>query len=137
MPPRDAPARYSFGFMGAALRPELARIVAEIYLAEGTWAATRARVLASNALQCRTAPSARRMEQEMRLRLSTLTPVQLGLLAVTAGPDCAALSWLATIKHSAFLFDFAADVLRDKLASLDRVLRYSDYETFVDTRTAA
>ena len=137
MPHSAPPSRYSFGFMAASLRPELARIVAEIYLAEGTWAATRARVLASNALQCRTAQSSRRMEQELRIRLTTLTREQLTLLAIAAGPDLAALSWLATIKHSAFLFDYAADVLRDKLASLDRVLRYSDYETFVDTRTAA
>lgn len=131
------PARYSFGFMGASLRPELARIVAEIYLEERTWDATRTRVLSSNALQCRTAPTARRMEQELRLRLTTLTTEQLGLLAVAAGPDRAALSWLAALKHSTFVFDFAADVLRDKLATLDHVLRYSDYESFVDTRTAA
>lgn len=136
MTPRISADRYGFGFMAVSLRPELASIVAEIYLAEGTWAGAKARVLGSNALQCRTAPTARRMEQELRLRLTTLTPEQLALLAVAAGPDRAALSWLATIKHSAFLFDFAADVLRDKLATLDHVLRYSDYETFVDTRTA-
>ena len=130
-------ARYSFGFMGASLRPDLARIVAEIYLQERTWDGTRARVLSANSLQCRTVSTARRMEQELRLRLSTLTAEQLRLLAVAAGPDRAALSWLATLKHATFVFDFAADVLRDKLAPLDDVLRYSDYESFVDTRTAA
>ena len=77
------------------------------------------------------------MEQELRLRLTTLTPAQLALLVAVAGPDRAALSWLAAMKHSAFLFDFAADVLRDKLASLDRSLRYSDYETYVESRTTA
>lgn len=127
------PARYSFGFLGVSLRPDLARVVAEVFVAEGTWEATRARVLATNALQCRTRLTLRRMEQELRLRLSTLTPAQLQLLITAAGPDRVAMAWLATLKQSTFLFDFAAEVLREKLAGTDRVFRYSDYESFLET----
>jgi hypothetical protein len=130
------PPRYSLGFLAASLRPELARIVAEIYLQEGTWAGTKTRVISSNALQCRTAGTTERMEQELRLRLMTLTAEQIALLATAAGPDRAALTWLAAIKRYLFLFEFAADVLRDKLVSLDHVFRYSDYETYVETRSA-
>ena len=136
LPPSTVP-RYHFGFVAASLRPELARIVAEIYIKEGSWADAKARVLASNALQCRTPSSAARMEREIRLRLSTLTPDQIARLTSAAAPDRAALSWLAAFKHSAFLFDFAADVLRDKVSSLDFVFRNSDYETFVDNKAAA
>jgi hypothetical protein len=58
--------RYSFGFLGVSLRPDLARVVAEVFLEEGSWEATRSRVLATNALQCRSRLSLRRMEQELR-----------------------------------------------------------------------
>ena len=38
------------------------------------------------------------------------------------------MAWLAACKHIPFAFDFAAHVLRDKLAIHDPVLRNSDYE---------
>ena len=129
------PIRYSFSFIGASLRPDLARVIAEIFLEEGSWEATRARVLATNALQCRTRQTLRRMEQELRLRLTTLTPAQLQLLVSAAGPDRVAIAWLSALKQAPFLFDFAADVLREKFAGTDRVFRYSDYETFLDSHT--
>lgn len=47
------------------------------------------------------------------------------------------MAWLAMIKFSAFPFEFAADVLRDKLASQDEVLRPSDYEAFVHERSVS
>lgn len=60
--------------MGASLRPELARIVAEHYLAaDGDWDAAKNLILSSNALQCRTTRSALRMERELRQRVNTLT----------------------------------------------------------------
>lgn len=129
------PARYSFGFLGVSLRPDLARVVAEMFLEEKSWEATRARVLATNALQCRTRLTLRRMEQELRLRLSTLTPAQLQLLVTAAGPDRVALAWLSALKQSPFLFDFVVEVLREKLAGTDRVFRFSDYEAFLDAHS--
>lgn len=133
--PGALPIRYSFGFLGVSLRPDLARVIAEVFLEEGSWEATRARVLATNALQCRSHLTLRRMEQELRLRLSTLTPRQIQLLVTAAGPDRVAMAWLATLKQSSFLFDFAVEVLREKLIGTDRVFRFSDYETFLDTHT--
>jgi hypothetical protein len=41
------------------------------------------------------------------------------------------MAWLAAVKHNPFIFRFAAEVLRDKLAAHDPVLRRSDYETYV------
>lgn len=135
MTPGGPTTRYNFGFLGVSLRPDLARLVAELFFEEGSWEATRARILATNALQCRTRLTLRRIEQELRLRLSTLTPAELQLLITAAGPDRVVLAWLAALKQSTFLFDFAAEVLREKLSGTDRLLRYSDYETFLDTHT--
>jgi hypothetical protein len=127
---------YNLSFTAASLRPELARIIAESYLETGDWDLAKARILASNALQSRSASSAVRVERELRQRLQTLTHEQLSLLARSTAEDRAAMSWLAMLKYNAFAFDFATEVLRDKLAAHDPVLRLSDYESFVHLKTA-
>ena len=129
------PDRYNFSFMAASLRPELGRTVAEIYLAEGDWSAAKRRILETNALQCRSASSSIRMERELRQRLVTLTRAELTILATATADDRAAIAWLAVIKHTRFAYELAVEVLRDKLESLDPLLRYSDYETFVETKS--
>jgi len=113
----------------------LARIVVEYFLEAGDWKVAKTRILSSNALQCRSASSATRLERELRQRLETLTPAQMTLLAQATADDRAAMAWLAAIKHINFAFEFAAEVLRDKLAAHDTVLRPSDYETYVDTKS--
>lgn len=127
---------YNFSFMAVSLRPELGRVVAELYLKEGDWSVVKSRVLATNALQCRSSSGSLRMERELRQRLATLTHEQLELLATATAGDRAAIAWLAALKHIRFVFEFAADVLREKLAAQDPVLRYSDYETYVETKSA-
>ncbi len=125
---------YYLGFTAVSLRPELARIIAEAFLASGDWQLARAKVLAENSLQSKSASSTKRVERELRQRLQTLTPLQLETLANSTADDRVAMAWLATIKFSAFPYEFAADVLREKLATHDEVLRPSDYELFVDQR---
>ena len=133
----DNPTRYNLSFTTASLRPELARIVAESYLAAGNWDVAKRRILTSNALQSRTATSAVRVERELRQRLETLTHDQVTLLAKATAEDRAAMAWLAAFKHSAFVFDFVAELLREKLAAHDPILRHSDYETFFDGKSAS
>ena len=122
---------YNFSFTAASLRLELARIVAEAYAAIGDWKAAKEHVLSHNALQARSASSAIRMERELRQRLQTLTNEQLHLLISAPSDSAMAMAWLAVCKYSAFIFDFAAQVLRAKLELLDPVLRPADYEAFV------
>ena len=132
--PPNASFTYNLSFTAASLRPELARIVAECFLATGDWNLAKERILSSNALQCRSAASAIRLERELRQRLGTLTHNQLILVAQATAEDRAALAWLAACKHIQFAFEFAAEVLRDKLAAHDPVLRPSDYEAYVENK---
>lgn len=125
---------YNLGFTAASLRLELARILAEARAATGDWEAAREYVLTHNALQARSASSAIRMERELRQRLRTLTDEQLRLLISAPTDGAMAMAWLSVCKYSAFIFDFAAEVLRAKLDLLDPVLRPSDYEAFVTAR---
>jgi len=124
--------KYNLSFTAASLRPELARIVAEHYLKTGDWVASEQWVLSTNALQCRSAASAIRLERELRKRLKTLNGAEIRILAQATEGDRIAIAWLAALKQNAILFDFAAEVLREKLAVHDSVLRPSDYESFVN-----
>lgn len=125
---------YNLSFTAASLRPELCRIVAELYLTCGSWSEAKQHALASNLLQSRSASSGVRLEREIRQRLQTLTHAQLSILATSTAEDRAAISWLAAMKQHAFLFEFASEVLRDKLAARESVLRPSDYERFLENR---
>jgi len=128
---------YPLGFASLALRPELARIVAHAFLTYSDWEAAKRHVLSTNALQTRTASTAKRVEQELRRRLQSLTRPQLELLAAAPLDTCSALAWLAVIKTTPFIFAFTADVLRDKLDAADLVLRPSDYENFFASQAIA
>ena len=130
-------ASYNLSFTSASLRPELARIVAECFLTLGDWNLVKERILSTNALQCRSASSAARLERELRQRLGTLTWDQMSLLAHATAEDRVFIAWLAACKHSCFAFQFAAEVLRDKMAVHDVVLRPSDYESYFENKSLA
>jgi hypothetical protein len=132
-----ANSSYNLSFTAAALRPELARIVAECFLTVGNWDQVKASILSTNALQCRSTSSAVRLESELRQRLTTLTHDQLTLLAHATAEDRNAIAWLAVCKRIPFAFEFAAEVLRDKFAAHDTVLRPSDYESYMEIKSLA
>lgn len=122
-------------FTAASLRPELSRIVAEVYLDCSDWDEAKNRILENNLLQSRTRSSALRMEREFRQRLQTLSCRQIKVLARDSGDNRIAMAWLAVLKHSAFVFTFASEVLRQKIDDFDPVLRPSDYENFFNTQS--
>jgi hypothetical protein len=125
---------YRLSFTSVSLRPDLARIAADAYLACGTWADARQHVLENNAFQSRSKASLQRMEREIRTRLELLTKNQIALLAEGTSEERAAMAWLAAIKYATLIKEFAADVLRSKLADFDSVLRPSDYNNFIADR---
>lgn len=127
----------SLSFSAASLRPELVRVVAEAFLETGSWAAARDQIIARNSLQLRSPASAVRMERELRQRLMHLTMAELTLAAQGNADERKAIAWLAAQKGSSFVYDFATDVLRGKLAALDPMLRASDYENFLTAQGAA
>lgn len=128
---------YSMSFTAASVRPQLARIVAEIYIQTGNWDETKRRTLSDNLLQARSKATAIRFERELRNRLQMLSPSQINILAASSFDSCTAIAWLSVLKHSAFVFDFAADALRAKLEDGDPILRPSDYESFVAGQTSS
>lgn len=134
--PRSNGETYNLGFRTVSLRPQLARIIAESYLTVGNWSEARDRVVATNALQCRTTGGTERQEREIRRRLMRLTRDQITILAAATADDRAAMAWLAALKDIRFAFDFAAEALREKLAAHDPILRPSDYEAYEDVKSS-
>jgi hypothetical protein len=126
----NEPKPYILSFTAASLRVDLARIMAESFIKLGSWEQTKQFVLATNALQTRSTTTAIRMERELRQRLQTLTQAQIELVAYATLDHRTAMTWLSMLKHSQFVFDFASDLLRSKLETLDPILHPSDYEGF-------
>lgn len=133
MPAREN-SQYNLSFTAASLRPELCRILAELFLETGDWVEAKRRAIETNALQAKSPSTAVRLERELRQRLQTLTHEQIALLASSTADDRSAMSWLAALKHNTFLFELAAELLRDKLAAHEAVLRRSDYERFIEVK---
>ena len=75
------------------------------------------------------------MERELRPRLQTLSHHQLELLVKSGTDTRISLAWLAAVKHSSFLFDFAAEALRSKVETHDYILRESDYRRFIEEKS--
>lgn len=127
-------SRYCLSFTAASLRPELASVIAQVRLEQGDWRKTKAAVLERNALQARSASTAKRLESELRQRLQQLNPSQLELLARGSSDERNAMAWLAVLKRITIALDLTRDVLARKLTSLDPVLRRSDMAAFYEDR---
>lgn len=124
--------RYCLSFTAASLRPELAAVIALIHLEQGNWKLTKAAVLERNALQVRSASTGKRLESELRQRLQTLTPAQLELLARGTNEERTAMAWLAVLKRIQLACDVVQELLAEKLAGMDPVLRRSDMVAFYE-----
>lgn len=124
---------YNLSFTAASLRPELMLVVASHFATSRSWDETKAWVLDTNALQCRSSGSLNRLEREIRPRLQKLTTSQLELLLTCTSGSRTAISWLACLKHAPFLFQFTAETLRRKYEDRDLTLRKSDFYNFVET----
>jgi hypothetical protein len=122
---------YNLGFTASTLRPDLARIVANAYVQEGTWAKAKTAIIRDNLLQYDSHGSSKRMELEMRSRLMNLTENQLIFLAQASIDEATSIAWLAACKRIPFVHDFAVEVLREKLTHQDNILRHSDYEHYL------
>ena len=131
--PVPQPPRYCLSFTAAGLRPELAAVIAAIHLeGQGDWARTKTAVLQRNALQARSASTAKRLESELRQRLERLTAPQLQLLARGTSEERTAMAWLAVLKRIQIAADLSRKVLLEKLSSRDPVLRRSDLTAFYE-----
>jgi hypothetical protein len=121
-------------FTTAALAYRESIVVAEEYQATGDWKIVRDRVVGDNLLQMRTANASKRICQEVISRLRLLTSAQLEIVTGGARLEQNYLLWLAICKRYRFIYDFAADVLREKYLRLNLVLTADDFNAFFNIK---
>ena len=125
---------YSMSFTTATLLYHESLTVAGLYAELGDWDAVREKVIAQNLLQMRTLNSSRRIYQEVTSRLKLLTPGQMALLRQGSRQEQNYLLWLAICKRYRFIYDFAAEVVREKYLRLDLDLAAGDYDAFFNAK---
>jgi hypothetical protein len=129
-----AQTQYSMSFTTGALLSHESILMAELYQELANWDAVRDQVIAENRLQVRTLNASKRICREITSRLKLLTPAQLDLLREGARQEQGYLLWLAVCKRYRFIYEFAAEVVREKYLRLDLDLTYEDYNAFFNAK---
>ena len=126
--------RYSMSFTSGALLYQESLGVANLFEKVGDWDVVRERVMKDNLLQMRTLNASKRIFREVASRLKQLTPAELALLRTGTRQEQNHLLWLAICKRYRFIYDFAADVVREKFLRLDFDLSYDAYDVFFNNK---
>jgi hypothetical protein len=126
--------RYSMSFTSGALLYQESLGVANLLEKVGDWDVVRERVMKDNLLQMRTLNASKRIFREVASRLKQLTPAELALLRTGTRQEQNHLLWLAICKRYRFIYDFAADVVREKFLRLDFDLSYDAYDVFFNNK---
>lgn len=126
--------RYSMSFTTATLLHRESVTLAALLTELGDWNAVREKVIADNLLQMRTLNTSKRIFQEISSRLKQLTPAELALLRDGTRQEQGYLLWLAVCKRYRFLYEFARDVLHEKLHTHDLTLAPEEYDRFFNAK---
>ena len=127
--------KYSFSFTGAsALIPETLT-VAEIYNSNHEWNQTKKKIIDENLLNKIKAVTLEREFQEIRKRIAVLSQDQLNILCNGDREEVKVIILLSIYKIHSFIYDFAIEVLRNKLLQFDNTITESDYNKFVDSKS--
>ena len=127
-------SRYSMSFTSGALLRHESITVAELFNDLADWSGVRDRTIAENRLQMRTRNSSQRVCREVISRLKQLTPAQLEVVLDGSRQEQDYTLWLAVCKRYRFLYDFAAEVIREKYLRLDLALAPEEYDIFFNRK---
>ncbi len=130
----DTPTRYALSFTSGALLAGEAALVAPIYLQEGDWTTTHARVKEDNLLQSRVSRSSTRMLGALIPRIQVLTDYELRIVADGTSTERGHLMWTAACRRYTLIAEFAEEVLRERFLTLVSTLTYEEYDSFYRTK---
>lgn len=108
--------------------------ISELYDELRDWDAVRKIVIGENRLRMRTANSSARLYREITSRLKLLTAGEVDILKHGSFQEQAYVLWLAVCKRYRFIYDFAAEVIREKYLRLDLALAPEDYTIFFNRK---
>jgi uncharacterized protein YdeI (YjbR/CyaY-like superfamily) len=130
-------AKYTLSYTTASLSVYEMEVIAQLYLETKDWESVARLAIEENALQKGTVSSRKRLFNELKKRLQTLTNAQLAFFGDASSSDAKNLAMLSCFKLYGFIYDFATEVMRKKLLLFDYQLLNSDYESFYDSKRVA
>ena len=129
--------KYLLSFTAVTLAPYETETLGKLYLDTKDWETVRRLAVEENLLQRGSLAARKRLFNELRKRLQTLTEAQLAYFDRATGSEVKHLAMLGCFKLYGFVFDFAVEVLRRKLLLFDYRLLDSDYEAFYESKRVA
>lgn len=127
--------RYSMSFTtGSLFRIESVKL-ANLYFEIKDWDEVRNSVISDNLLQARTQNTLRRVCREIISRLKTLALNEIELLIQGSSQEQGYLLWIAVCRRYKFIADFAVEIIREHFLSLKAVLRYEDFDAFLNRKS--
>jgi len=130
-------SKYLLSYTAVSLQAHEAEIIANLYKETLDWDRVAKSVIDDDALQKGTIATRKREFIEFKKRLQTLTSEQLAYYEKATSSDVRNLTMLSCFKLYTFIFDFATEILRNKLLLFDFQLLNSDYEAFYDSKKVA
>ena len=130
-------SKYLLSYTAVSLQTYATETIANIYKETLDWDNIAKSVIEDNALQKGTIATRKREFIEFKRRLQTLTSEQLSYYTDATSSDIKNLTMLSCFKLYKFIFDFATEVMRNKLLLFDFQLINSDYEAFYDSKRVA
>jgi len=129
-------SKYLLSYTAVSLQAYEAETIVNLYQELCDWDKVSKNVIEKNALQKGTIATRKREFIEFKKRVQTLTPEQLSYFEEATSSEIKNLTMLSCFKLYAFIYDFATEVMRNKLLLFDFQLINSDYESFYESKRA-
>ena len=130
-------SKYLLSYTAVSLQAYEAETIANLYKETLDWDSVAKSVIEDDALQKGTIATRKREFIEFKKRLQTLTTEQLSYYEQASSSDVKNLTMLSCFKLYNFIYDFATEIMRNKLLLFDFQLINSDYEAFYDSKRVA
>lgn len=130
-------SKYLLSYTAVSLQAYEVETIVNLYKETLDWKSVQMRVVEDNILQKGTIATRKREFIEFKRRVQTLTHAQLEFYQNASGSDVKNLAMLSCFKLYQFIYDFATEIMRNKLLLFDFQLLNSDYESFYDSKRVA
>jgi hypothetical protein len=125
---------YSLSFTAGSLMLYETEKLVLLYLEYNDWDKLRSLVVEDNILQKGTLSTRKREFIELKKRVEALSSEELNYFEDASSADIKYLVLLSCFKSYQFIFDFAAETIRNKLLLFDYQILNSDYESFFESK---
>jgi hypothetical protein len=119
--------------VGSLLTRESMQFI-ELFNKHQDWIEAKREAVKTNILQTRKISSCQRIVTELYSRLKLLNPKELNLLINGSRIDQSHILWLALCRKYRFIYNFATNVIRNKLIKFDFQLKDSDFNLYFDSQ---